>query len=161
MCCCLYSAATLGLAIYAKRHADVWDAAAALLRDHCQHLSSHRITSLHENLKAAASHMPVKDRSRPGKGPPPLLYFKRVVPLQNEDALHVFDTKDLTAAVSSPLTSPNASSNPFLYDAFEARRKGQGSANDGSPQSVTWVCGETGAVEVEIFNPCPIELKVS
>jgi hypothetical protein len=157
----LYSAATLGLAIYAKRHADVWDAAAALLRDHCQHLSSHRITSLHENLKAAASHMPVKDRSRPGKGPPPLLYFKRVVPLQNEDALHVFDTKDLTAAVSSPLTSPNASSNPFLYDAFEARRKGQGSANDGSPQSVTWVCGETGAVEVEIFNPCPIELKVS
>jgi hypothetical protein len=34
--------AVLGLAIYAKRHADVWDAAAALLRDHSAELSAHR-----------------------------------------------------------------------------------------------------------------------
>lgn len=35
--------AVLGLAIYAKQHADVWDAAAALLREHSGELSSHRM----------------------------------------------------------------------------------------------------------------------
>ena len=35
--------AVLGLAIYAKQHADVWDAAAALLREHSGELSVHRM----------------------------------------------------------------------------------------------------------------------
>lgn len=54
--------AVLGLAIYAKHHADVWDAAAALLRDHSGELSGHRMQSLLENLLAAASQMAAPDR---------------------------------------------------------------------------------------------------
>ena len=36
----------LGLAIYSKQHADVWDSAAALLREHAGELSAHRMQSL-------------------------------------------------------------------------------------------------------------------
>lgn len=54
--------AVLGLAIYAKQHADVWDAAAALLRDHATDLSAHRMQSLLENLLAAASQMAAQDK---------------------------------------------------------------------------------------------------
>lgn len=54
--------AVLGLAIYAKQHADVWDAAAALLREHPNELSAHRQQSLLENLLAAASQMSAADK---------------------------------------------------------------------------------------------------
>lgn len=54
--------AVLGLAIYAKQHADVWDAAAALLRSHAGELSAHRQQSLLENLLAAASQMAPGDK---------------------------------------------------------------------------------------------------
>ena len=54
--------AVLGLAIYSKHHADVWDAAAALLREHAGELSAHRMQSLLENLLAAASQMGAADK---------------------------------------------------------------------------------------------------
>ena len=54
--------AVLGLAIYAKQHADVWDAAAALLREHSSELSAHRQQSLLENLLAAASQLAAADK---------------------------------------------------------------------------------------------------
>lgn len=54
--------AVLGLAIYSKAHADVWDCAAALLREHPGELSAHRQQSLLENLLAAASQMAAADR---------------------------------------------------------------------------------------------------
>ena len=54
--------AVLGLAIYAKAHGDVWDAAAALLRCHASELSAHRQQSLLENLLAAASQMGAGER---------------------------------------------------------------------------------------------------
>ena len=52
----------LGLAIYSKQHADVWDSAAALLREHAAELSVHRMQSLLENLLAAASQMGSADK---------------------------------------------------------------------------------------------------
>jgi hypothetical protein len=54
--------AVLGLAIYSKQHADVWDSAAALLREHTGELSAHRMQSLLENLLAAASQMGAADK---------------------------------------------------------------------------------------------------
>ena len=154
-------AATLGLAIYAKRHADVWDAAAALLREHCHHLSSHRIQSLYDNLKAAGSQMSPKDKARPGKGPPPILYLTGPCPLDGPHSLHLLKVESLKDSSISPITSPKGTGNPFLYDAFAARRKHRnGSGKEDSNHAVTWVCGEPGKVEVEICNPCPIPIKV-
>lgn len=45
-----------------QAHADVWDCAAALLREHPGDLSAHRQQSLLENLLAAASQMAPQDR---------------------------------------------------------------------------------------------------
>lgn len=54
--------AILGLAIYAKQHAEVWEAAAVLLRDHPAELSPHRQQSLLENMLAAAAQMAPAER---------------------------------------------------------------------------------------------------
>lgn len=126
--------ATLGLAIYAKRHSDVFDAAAALLRDHSKELSAHRMQSLLDNLVAAASQMAVGEKARPGKGPPPLLHVMgpRAVPaalaplwihpLQNGDdeknGRNGTETSEYLAA-QSPLSRQNV----FLYDPFSAKRQ--------------------------------------
>lgn len=63
---CLES--VLGLAMYAKQHTDVWDAASALLREHPGELSAHRMQSLADNLAASASNMAPADRWVCGRG---------------------------------------------------------------------------------------------
>lgn len=129
--------ATLGLAIYAKRHSDVFDAAAALLRDHSIELSTHRMQSLLDNLVAAASQMAISEKARPGKGPPPLLYVvgPRAVPdalaplwiqpLGNDEGNN--NTKStLTNSMGSgnfAAQSPSSRQNVFLYDPFSAKRQ--------------------------------------
>jgi len=154
--------ATLGLAIYASRHADVWDAAAALLREHSHELSQHRIRSLYDNLKTASSNMAAKDKVRPGKGPPPVLYLIKPQVLGGENALHLFDSSVLRNAISSPITSPTCSQTPFLYDAFAAKRQERKENSAGrSLSAVDWVCGEPGMVEVEIANPCPMTMRIA
>lgn len=153
-------AATLGLAIYAKRHADVWDAAAALLREHCAYLSSHRIQSLFDNLQAAAAQMSAKDRARPCKGPPPVLFLVSMKPLEGSNALKLLDLTRLGAFHTSPIMSPKES-NPFLYDAFSAKRKEKKQDGKEVINVVDWVCGEPGSVEVEISNPSPLHIRVS
>lgn len=154
--------ATLGLAIYASRHADVWDAAAALLREHSHELSEHRIRSLYDNLKTASSNMAAKDKFRPGKGPPPVLYLVKPQALEGERTLHLFDSHVLRRAITSPITSPTSSQTPFLYDAFAAKRQERREHSAGrSPSAVDWICGEPGIVEVEIANPCPMTMRIA
>lgn len=154
--------ATLGLAIYASRHADVWDAAAALLREHSHELSEHRIRSLYDNLKTASSNMAAKDKFRPGKGPPPVLYLVKPQALEGERTLHLFDSNVLRKAITSPITSPTSSQTPFLYDAFAAKRQERRQNSAGrSPSAVDWICGEPGIVEVEIANPCSMTMRIA
>jgi hypothetical protein len=112
--------AVLGLAIYAKQHSDVWDAAAALLRDHGGELSAHRQQSLLENLLAAASQMAPADRARPGPGPPPLLFFgapRPPPPPQRAVRFAVGLRRGGDALGGRP------GSGPFLYDPFSAKRE--------------------------------------
>lgn len=98
----------LATAILAGQHADVWDAAALLLREHCRcgarahvtpclclgrqphcsepagrgrDLSAARQEALQQTLEAAAKQMSPEERQRPGPGPPPLLAFVRALPL--------------------------------------------------------------------------------
>ena len=126
--------ATLGLAIYAKRHGDVWDAAAALLREHSRDLSTHRMQSLMDNLVAAASHLRPVEKLRPGKGPPPLL--RAVQPRPPPPALlpvwlHFYDDDDGVGGVGGgwgdkdiDIQSPSSRGQGlFLYDPFSEKRK--------------------------------------
>ncbi len=155
--------ATLGLAIYAKRHADVWDAAAALLREHSNEVSRHRIRSLYDNLKTASSNMSQQDKARPGKGPPPILFLRGPMPLKGERSLHCIDTEHLMKSPTSPIGSPSSGPTPFLYDPFAARRKERQAGAAGLSQSdgIVWICGERGYIEVELYNESPISIKIS
>lgn len=155
--------ATLGLAIYAKRHADVWDAAAALLREHSREISNHRIRSLYDNLKTASSNMVPQDRIRPGRGPPPILFLVGPEPLKGERSLHVMNPDRLMKSPTSPIGSPSTGTTPFLYDPFAAKRKQRQAGVSGVAQSsaVGWICGERGRVQVELYNECPITIKIS
>lgn len=155
--------ATLGLAIYAKRHADVWDAAAALLREHSREISNHRIRSLYDNLKTASSNMSPQDKSRPGKGPPPILYLIGPKPLKEEKELHLLDAEDFKKTPTSPIGSPSSGATPFLYDAFAAKRKERqaGVRAELQPDVVGWICGERGLVELEIYNTSTVTMKIS
>ena len=155
--------ATLGLAIYAKRHADVWDAAAALLREHSKEISRHRIRSLYDNLKTASSNMSQKDKARPGRGPPPILFILGPKPLKDERSLHVMDPEDLMKSPTSPIGSPSTSATPFLYDPFAAKRKQRQAVVSGVSEadSVGWICGEPGFIEIQLYNESPITIKIS
>lgn len=157
----LYSAATLGLAIYAKRHGDVWDAAAALLRDHASSLSPHRMQSLLENLVAAASQMTPAEKARPGRGPPPLLlvWGPRPLPTTLQPVRLVVDP-------SAVPQSPAGRQGLFLYDPFAAKRKLE-KAGSGDPASESeagtvteWVCGEMAVVDIEVSNPSSVSIKI-
>ncbi|GAB4823676.1 hypothetical protein N2152v2_010722 [Parachlorella kessleri] len=170
--------AVLGLAIYAKAHADVWDCAAALLREHPADLSSHRQQSLLENLLAAASQMAPADRSRPGPGPPPLLYFGDPRPLAPPQRPLRF----VVAAIADPGAGGPNSQTPFLYDPFSARRQaaaaaaqhaqeqapaGGGEAGAGGAGgaggyqvSAEWVCGELASVDIEVHNPSLVGIRI-
>lgn len=112
----------LGLAIYAKQHTDVWDAAAALLRQHSGELSAHRQQSLLENLLAAASQMAASDKTRPGPGPPPLLYFEgpRVPPPPQRPVRFTVGLRLPAVGVGA---NGRQGSGPFLYDPFSAKRE--------------------------------------
>lgn len=162
--------ATLGLAIYAKRHADVWDAAAALLRDHTKELSTHRMQSLMENLVAAASQMQANERARPGKGPPPLLRGPKTRPPPPALA-PIWMVEDPSAAnATSPgsIQSPSSRQSLFLYDPFSARRqKERGEASkkagmwpDGDSTAIHWVCGESAALDIEVANPSSVSIQI-
>lgn len=155
--------ATLGLAIYASKHTDVWDAAAALLREHGNHISQHRVRSLYDNLVAASSHMSPSDRTRPGKGPPPTLYLVGPREMTDDSALHIFGKKMLTTTDISPLESSNVSKNPFLYDAFADKRREREATlpDDNGDYGVMWVCGEKGMLEIEVHNPSSVTMKIS
>jgi len=154
--------ATLGLAIYASKHADVWDAAAALLREHGNHISQHRVRSLYDNLVAASSHMSPNDRIRPGKGPPPTLHLIGPCELTSDSALHVFDKKMLSNTDMSPMGSPTVAKNLFLYDAFaDKRREREALPDDNNHHEATWVCGEKGMIEIEVYNPSSVTMKIS
>jgi len=109
--------ATLGLAIYAKRHGDVWDAAAALLREHSASLSPHRMQSLLDNLMASASHMGPKEKARPGRGPPPLIYY-----VMARDPPGALRPRYIEVSPEAPPQSP-AGQRLFLYDPFADKRK--------------------------------------
>ena len=155
--------AVLGLSIYAKRHADVWDAAAALLRDHTKDLSPHRMQSLMDNLVAAASQMVPQEKNRAGAGPPPLLHA--LAPRSPPLALApIWIEQDLNAAAAS-VQSPSARQGLFLYDPFSARRQKQrgqqrtkAKGDDGT--TVHWVCGETASIDIEVANPASVSIKI-
>lgn len=127
--------ATLGLAIYAKRHCDVFDAAAALLRDHSKELSTHRMQSLLDNLVAAASQMAVGEKARPGRGPPPLLHVMGpravpdalaplwIQPLGNDEGNNNNNNHSTTSSDYLAAQSPSSRQNIFLYDPFSAKRQ--------------------------------------
>ncbi|KAL6781628.1 hypothetical protein ACKKBF_B08795 [Auxenochlorella protothecoides x Auxenochlorella symbiontica] len=147
--------AILGLAIYAKQHAEVWEAAAVLLRDHPAELSPHRQQSLLENMLAAAAQMAPAERARPGPGPPPLLRFLAARP--SAPALQL-------VALGAPApASPGTPGGPFLYDPFAARRgvaAAAGAAAAAGHAPLEWVVGEPAAVEVEVSNPSAVSLRI-
>ena len=157
--------ATLGLAIYAKHHADVFDTAAALLREHATELSSHRMQSLLDNMLAASSQMtPAEKKLRHGAGPPPLLHAPRALELSP-------DRRPRAANDRGPTSPAGDDGSVFLYDPYSERRRkdervqssrgsdrhGNASHDDG-PRA--WVVGELGALEVEVSNPTSIGIKV-
>ena len=161
--------ATLGLAIYAKRHADVWDAAAALLRDHTNQLSNHRMESLMENLIAAASQMQANERSRPGKGPPPLLRGPTPrAPPAPLAPIWIHENPSPGNASPSTIQSPSSLQSLFLYDPFSARRqkargelsKKGGICGDGDSSNMYWVCGESGVLDIEVANPSSVSIQI-
>lgn len=99
-------------------------------------------------------------RARPGPGPPPLLHFIGVQ--QPPEELRVIQRRQGNA--ESPSTRKNGPSGDgngsglFLYDPFQAKRKSSGSQKDPGP--VSWVVGETGAVEIEVSNPSSVPMRV-
>ncbi|KAL4423746.1 hypothetical protein ABPG75_001047 [Micractinium tetrahymenae] len=153
--------AVLGLAIYAKHHTDVWDAAGALLRDHASELGAHRMQSLLENLLAAASQMAAADKNRSGPGPPPLLFFlaPRRPPLPQRP---VQFTIGLRQPGNGALTG-RPGSGPSLYDPFSAKREQAAAAMSQAVAvgPVQWVCGELAGMEVEVSNPAAVGMRVS
>lgn len=157
--------ATLGLAIYANRHVDVWDAAAALLRQHSALLSPHRIGSLYDNLKAASSNMSPADKMRPGLGPPPVVYLVGPEPLKGERTILVLN--NVVAHEGS--VSDRKSSTPFLYDAFASKKQG-GNGNEetsldtyheNDSKSTRWIRGEAGRINLDLYNESPVTMKIA
>ena len=158
--------ATLGLAIYANRHADVWDAASALLRDHSALLSPHRIRSLYDNIKAASLNMSRTDKVRPGRGPPPVVYLIGPKPLEGERNFFVLENTEAAAKGRHKKdgrdTNETASSTPFLYDALASKKKERISTGDAEERRVTqWIRGESGRIDLELYNQSPVTMKIA
>ncbi len=154
--------ATLGLAIHANRHADVWDAASALLREHSAHLSPHRVRSLYDNLKAASLNISPADKFRPGRGPPPIVYLVGPRPLEGERKIHEVFGEDAVDPTSRN-SSGRKTSTPFLYDALASKRKESMPAADAERRHsiTTWVRGEPGHVDLELYNESPVTMKIA
>ena len=151
----------MGLAIYAKRHADVFDTASALLKEHSSELSTHRMQSLLDNILAAASQMTEAEKQfRSNGGPPPLVHNPRPMELKYDKKPMLFNV-DLDGKETS---ADNSKYGVFLYDPFsEKRTKGmidvQGTKTLTTPKC-EWVVGELGFVEIEVSNPTSVSIKV-
>eukprot|EP00884_Botryococcus_braunii_P014443 jgi/Botrbrau1/229/Bobra.0022s0208.1 len=141
--------AVLQAAIVSQRHADVWEAAAALLRCPVQDVGVARQESLVRTLEAAAAQMPSAERVRAGPGPPPLLSFRRAV---SPDASR--SAFPLRLAMGS---STSTSNGPFIYNPYAAKEKEKAQENSGP---VRWIAGERAYVEIEIRNPTTVPIKV-
>ena len=157
----------LGLAIYSRQHTDVWDAAAALLREHPGDLSSHRQQSLLENLLAAASQMAPADKARRGPGPPPLLWLVGPRPPAAALRPHRFPLAAPQPDAGSSAGGGGGAAGPlFLYDPFSARREQAAAAaaaatgGDLGGGPLEWVCGDVASVEVEVANPAAVSIRV-
>ncbi|BDA44212.1 probable trafficking protein particle complex subunit 9 at N-terminal half [Coccomyxa sp. Obi] len=150
----------LATAILAGQHADVWDAASLLLREHCRDLPPSRQQALQRTLEAAANQMTAAEKRRGGPGPPPLLSLVRPLPasealLPRRVEVKASDTVGLAEG------SLAGSLSPFIYNAFKAvTGKDRPSVPAGEDGSISWVCGEVATVEVEIRNPTVIPIKV-
>ena len=153
--------ATLGLAIHAKRHADVWDAASALLREHSALLSPHRVRSLYDNLKAASLNISSADKFRPGRGPPPIVYLVGPRPLEGEREILVLG--ETAQDVASRGIAGRQTSTPFLYDALASKRRESITVADAKRQHTTakWVLGEPGRIDLELYNESPVTMKIA
>ena len=152
--------ATLGLAIYANRHADVWDAASALLREHSALLSPHRVRSLYDNLKAASLNIPAVEKFRLGRGPPPIVYLIGPRPMEGEREVLVLGHPELDA--TSGDHADRKTSTPFLYDALASKRKEASPSADAKPRGNTqWVLGEPGRIDLELYNESPVTMKIA
>ena len=153
--------ATLGLAIYANRHTDVWDAASALLREHNAILSPHRVRSLYDNLKAASLNISAADKFRPGRGPPPIVYLVGPRPLEGEREILMLEDTSLDETRRG--NAGRKTSTPFLYDALASKRRESSPAADTKRRnSITkWVRGEPGRIDLELYNASPVTMKIA
>ena len=134
-------------------------------------------------LAAAAHQMGIDDRQRTGPGPPPLLIFRRCLPLPEPlrpQQLQILPTSTARGVsvfallLNTKLSSEWASwpiwmvswsagpqEGPFIYSAFGDRQQQQEAAAEGvRQQEARWVAGEMGSVEIEISNPTTMQMKV-
>ncbi|DBA86334.1 TPA: hypothetical protein ACH3X2_005568 [Trebouxia sp. C0005] len=144
----------LATAILAGQHPDVWDAAGLLLREHYKELPTARQVSLLETLAAAASQMAQTDKTRPGAGPPPLLFLQRALP----PAEHLRPQHLNLFIAKTPAESAIGTKSPFIFNAFAAREEQARPRTQEGPAE--WVCGETASVDILIQNPTSVTLRI-
>jgi hypothetical protein len=161
---CLES--TLGMAILARKHAQVWDAASTLLREHYKEISTHRMQSLIENLAAAASQLasqlPKGDKIIRPTGPGPLLSDPEPRPTAAQQDTHpphrlLIRPEDTTTSASK---TPLSRDQFFLYDPFTVKRKEEQEKNSDVEGLVIAVVGETISVDVWVSNPTAVGIRI-
>lgn len=157
---CLES--TLGMAILARKHAQVWDAASTLLREHYKEISTHRMQSLIENLAAAASQLPKGDKSIRPTGPGPLLSDPEPRPTAAQRDTHpphrlLIRPEGTTTSTSK---TPVSRDQLLLYDPFIVKRKEEQAKNRDVAGQVIAVVGETITVDVWVANPTAVGIRI-
>ncbi|KAK9837091.1 hypothetical protein WJX81_002340 [Elliptochloris bilobata] len=152
----------LATAILAGQHADVWDAAALLLREHSRDLSAARQEALQQTLEAAAKQMSAEERQRPGPGPPPLLAFVRALSLAPALRPCPVAVVPSDGSSSEGLEAGHlpGSISPFIYNPNRDKVKAREAGAAGGEGVAVWVAGEAASVEVEISNPTANAIKV-
>lgn len=136
-----------------------------LLREQHAFLGAGRQLSLLETLSAAATQMAAGDKLRPGPGPPPLISFVRALPpaepfrpvlLWGASAPQASSKRTMLWVLSTHVNHHSTARGPFIYDPFSDKRHREEEAS----RPCQWVCGEMATVEVDVFNPASVGIKV-